>query len=495
MKEINRRMATGAAWMSSLRLLVRGLGVVSTIILARLLVPADFGLVAMATSVVAFLELATAFSFDVPLIQKQSTSRQHFDTAWTLNIAFYISITILLLLLAKPAAAFYQDQRLSPLLYFLAVGFLVRAFANIGVVEFRKKLEFRKEFVLLISQKTVSLLVTIPLAYYLRSYWALVIGIVTGNILGVLLTYVLHPFRPRLSLSEAREMMGFSRWLIINNGFEFLRVRLADFIIGRLSGPAALGLFSISYEISTLATTEVVAPINRAVFPGYAIMAGDVAVLRQSYLNVLAIVAILALPASFGISAIASPLVLVFFGAAWAGAGPIVALLAIFGGLSSLQTNISYIFNARGKPQLNTLLGFINVSVLLSICIPLALRYGPVGVATGYVVAYALLAPLNFGFVCKEISARWTSVVAVLWRPALASLIMFIALRYIDDRLLAGRDADAFTALLVLIPSGVAIYAIAMTLLWVCVGMPVGMERYLAMAAVRRLRAFRVAPR
>ena len=189
MRELNKKMARGAVWMALLRFTVRSIGLISTMILARLLVPADFGLVAMATSIMAFLELATAFRFDIPLIQNQNAEDRHFDTAWTLNALFGVGLTVLLLILAYPAAEFFREDRLFAVINVLAFGFLITGFENIGVVNFRKQLDFRKDFVLLLAKKLVGFCVTIPLAFALRSYWALVAGIVVGNAIGVAITY------------------------------------------------------------------------------------------------------------------------------------------------------------------------------------------------------------------------------------------------------------------------------------------------------------------
>src|SRR5215510_14071866 len=126
--DIANKMAKGAAWMVSFKLLDRALGLLSTLILARLLVPADFGLVAMATSIIAALALLGAFSFDVSLIQNPDTQRRHFDTAWTFNVFFGLFCGVLLALLAYPAAAFYREPRLESVMYVLALAMALLGF-------------------------------------------------------------------------------------------------------------------------------------------------------------------------------------------------------------------------------------------------------------------------------------------------------------------------------------------------------------------------------
>lgn len=473
MNDLSKKMARGALWMTLLRMSARGIGLVSTVILARLLVPADFGLIAMATSVIAFLELATAFGFDIPLIQNQRAERRHYDTAWTLNVVFYAGLTALVLALAIPAATFYQDERLTAVIYVLAIGFFARGLQNIGVVKFRKKLDFKRDFLLHFFTKVAGFAVTIPLAFFFRSYWALVAGMVTGNVTSVVLSYALHPFRPRLSFSAAKELLNFSKWLILNNAVNFLRMRSPDFVIGRISGPASLGLFTVAFEIAKLPTTELVAPINRAVFPGYAKLAKDSSALAKSYLDVFALIAFVTLPAAFGISAVAAPLVDVLLGDNWTAAGPLVALLAIFGAVNALSSNNSSVFNAVGKPYIIAAMGLANVSVLLTASITLAVEYGPLGVAAAYVGTSIILAPLGFYLVAKELELKGRDFVRVAWRPLICSMLMYGALFYLGQRL---AGTNPFATLGILLLAGALFYPACSLALWVLCGRPPSAE-------------------
>lgn len=484
-------MAHGAMWMSLLRICVQGISLVSTVILARLLVPADFGLIAMATSIIAFLQLATAFSFDIPLIQKQDSDRNYFDSAWTLNVCFYGVLTALLLLLAEPAAAFYQESRLVPVIYVLAVGFFIQGFDNIGVVYFRKELDFKKEFVLMLSKKFVGFAVTIPLAFFLRSYWALITGMVVGNAVGVALSYMLHPFRPRFSLGSASELMHFSKWLMINNAINFLRNRSPDFIIGRISGTSALGLFTVAYQFATLPTSELVAPINRAVFPGYSKLAGKLADLRKSYLDVLSITAVVALPAGLGMAVVATPLVDVVLGERWSSAAPIIGVLAIYASLNALQTNTGSVFNAIGKPHIITVVGLSNTFLLIAAAIPLAINYGPLGVTAAYLGSNLAIAPLTFYFVCRETRLPCRELLTVIWAPLACSLIMYVTVKVFAIKLEASSSIGSALLLAALVALGIFVYSSLMLAVWLLRGRPTTAEYRLAMLIMEKVRPLR----
>jgi O-antigen/teichoic acid export membrane protein len=191
-RSIQSRIARGATWMLFFKLVDRGLAFVSTIVLARLLVPADFGLVAMAMSVMALIELASAFGFEVPLIQRTDPGRAHYDTAWTLRLMFGLFCGLATAALALPTAAFYGDPRLTLLMLVLSTSWLIESLENIGTVNFRRELDFRREFIFMLSKRLSAVAVTLVAALATQSYWALIAGTLTGRAVGLVLSYTMQ---------------------------------------------------------------------------------------------------------------------------------------------------------------------------------------------------------------------------------------------------------------------------------------------------------------
>src|SRR5687767_2748072 len=220
---LQRSMATGAIWMVLFKLVERSLGLISTLILARLLGPADFGVVAMAISFIAMAELLTAFSFDIAIIQNQSATKEHYNSAWTCNVLLNLCVTTLMLALAIPIAAFYRHPEVAWVVCALAFGPFLAGLENIGVVAFRKELDFRREFRFQVSRKLIAFMVVVPLAFILRSYWALVVGMLVSKAGGTVISYLMHPFRPRFTLSKVRELFRFSRWMLFNSLVGFFK--------------------------------------------------------------------------------------------------------------------------------------------------------------------------------------------------------------------------------------------------------------------------------
>jgi O-antigen/teichoic acid export membrane protein len=467
----------GVAWMAGARLVVRGLGFVSALLLARLLLPADFGVVAVATSMVAFLELLTAFGFDTALIQRQSLTRQDLDTVWTLTLIFSVGVGLLLCLLAGPASDFYRDARLSAVMIVIGLNQMLSGFANVGTVFFRRDLDFRRDFLLQVSAKVAGFFVAVPLAFVLRNHWALVMGMVASNVAAIIVSYAIHWYRPRLSLGAAREMFGFSVWLLLNNVLGFLRSRSIDLIIGRAMGTRSVGLFTLSYELAGMATTELIAPINRVSYPAYVAVAQQPAALERAFAAVLGMTALVGVPVSVGIAAAADLAVPALLGERWLAAVPLVVALGFYSGLSSVQTNTGSLFNALGKPHLISAVAATHVCTLVPLLVVVATRGSLEQVAWVFAIhALVIGAPVTFWMVLRETPIGPRAVASGLWRPVLGSAAMYGSVRWLIESGVSSPDVPVLARLAVAMAAGCAVYVLAVGLLWALCGRPSSAE-------------------
>jgi len=471
-------MVRGAVWMVLFKFVDRGLGLVSTLILARLLVPGDFGLIAMAMSLVAVLEMFGAFGFDMALITNPTAERRHYDTAWTFNVLFGLVCGLVLLAVASPAAAFFRDARLIPVVAVLAAASFVQGLDNIGVVAFRKELRFDREFRFLLGKRLAGVAVSIPLALLWQSYWALVAGILAGRVANVLLSYYVHPYRPRLSLAARGELLHFSKWLLLNNLLGLGRERSGDFVIGRLAGAHSLGLYSVAYELSFLPATELVAPINRAVFPAYARLAGDPDRLKDHFLRVLGVIAVLVLPAGAGIALTAHLFVPLLLGAKWLDAVPVIQVLALSGTLGALQTNFGSVYLAIGRPRITSEMMALNLLILIPLLIVLTRTHGSLGAAWAVLAASVFMVGANVWRLMTTLDLRVTTLLAGLHRPFVATPVMAAVIAVMPG-FDAGPSATGGNALALLagVATGAASYIAALLGLWALENRPRGAER------------------
>lgn len=486
MSDLKRRMAKGAAWMVLFRFVERAIGLVSTLILARLLVPGDFGLIAMAMTIIAALELLGAYSFETALIQNQRAGRSHYDTAFTLNLLLAIVKAVLVAALAWPAAEFYGEPRLVPVMLALAASSAVQGIENIGIVNFQKDLQFDKEFRLGLYRRLAGFVATVGSAWWLQSYWALIVGITVTRLVSVTLSYTMQSYRPRLSLERAGELFNYSKWLLLNNVLIFLNNRGADFLIGRMSGAHALGLYSVSYELANLPTTELVHPIQRAMFPGYSQMAHDLDRLREAFLDVIGLMATLTLPIGLLIGALAEPMVLAMLGPRWVEAVPLIEVLAIFGVVRALHGPTGSIYLALGRPRLVAMLAVVQLVVALGLMLLWVPGMGPIGAAWSILVGASVAMAVNYALVFRHLAMSAVALPAVLWRPLGASLLM-TAVVWVLSRRFGTSDSllSAWAEFLGLSLLGVVCYGVVLMALWVAAGRPRGAESVL-LGEIRR---------
>lgn len=478
MNSISSRVAKGAFWMIGLRLLQRSLGLISTLVLARLLMPEDFGVIAMALAITALVELLTMLGLDMALIQKKGAGNSHFDTAWTLGLIFKAASALLLVLSAGLIAEFYSDARLTDIIYIYAAVAFLSGFENIGLVAYRKELEFRKEFNFQIIKKVLAVVVTVGLALYFRNYWALALGTLFAQFTGVALSYLIHPYRPKLTLHYWREMLNFSSWIVFNNFAIYARDRGADFVIGKVQGAEMVGNFRIASEISSLPTTAIYLPITRAVFPGFSKISDEPLRLKNAYLAAQAAVSIVSLPAVIMLMLLADPLVTLLLGQNWLHIIPVIQILCLCGATKVAHGNRHALFMSVGKPSW---IGFVTVIELLIMypAIIYALMHNHDLEVIAWIKFISSLAtiPLGLHLISKVIDIKRTDWLAISWRPIAATVLMSVVVTTMHTYL--PGDGSAYTAalqMLLLTPLCVISYTLFIWLLWQLAGKPAGIE-------------------
>ena len=309
-----------------LRLSDRAIGLVSLAVLTRLLAPSDFGAVAIATAVLAMVEAFGQFGLDLALIRGENRDRSAYDSAWTINLGIGLIVAAILAGLAIPAPAFFDDARLAPIFLWLALSVAIGGFENIGIVAFRKELAFDREFRFLLSGRVLGTAVAIAGAVAWGDYRALVAGVVARRIASVALSYTMHPFRPRLSLAGLGSLMQFSAWVMVQTILATVNHRLPALLIGRWIGTSQVAFFTVAYEVATLATSEIMAPIRRVLYPAYAQIEADRQRFAVVIVNSLGVMALIGLPVAAGLALIATDVVHVMFGAQWLEAVPLVRI-------------------------------------------------------------------------------------------------------------------------------------------------------------------------
>lgn len=475
------RTAVGAGWMFAWRMATRILGLMSTLILVRLLNPEDFGLFALAYAFIATLEAAVMIGLEQQIIRARHTSTELYDTVFTMNAIRGGLLCLLVLIIAEPSAAFFKEERLKEIILALAMIPLLAGFSNVGAVEFTRNLDFLMVFKLLIVPRILQIVVTLLLAFLLRDHWALVCGSVAGQLFSTFSSYVFHPYRPRLSLNLWRDLIGISAWTWAFNVLTAIRDRTEVFIIGRLLGPRVLGVYTISVEISALPTTELANPISQAAMPGFAssFRSQDPRETASAFLRVLGLTVLVSLPAAFGISLIAGPTVILALGSEWRDAVPLIAILG--GGYAVLP--IIMVCNAilNAKAYLRQMVMFVATGVIVRTVIIISVIYAGYGlhyIAWGIITSLLVDMILVLTYCSVLLRVQGRELAGVVWRP-LAAVAIMIGVMWGSGLGWSGTPETVHAAAInasKAVISGALSYLGSLGLMWVVCRKPAGAE-------------------
>jgi O-antigen/teichoic acid export membrane protein len=474
------RTMRGAGWVVAWRMVTRTLGLVSTLVLVRLLAPEDFGLVALATSFAVALDVCLSIGVEDQIVRTPDPRPALYNTAFTLNLARSVLVAVAVVVAAAPAARFFGDARLEEVLLAIAFSAAASGLTNVGTVDFRRHMTFEKEFSLQLAPRLLGITVTIGAATVLHSHWALVLGIVVNRLALVAMSYVMHPFRPRLEVSAWRELAGVSAWSWLLSVVTVIRDKIDSLVIGRALSPTQVGVFAVGMEIATLPATEVVDPICRACMPGFAaaLRSGSTEEVAEAYLRILALIALLVLPAGIGISLVAGPVVALGFGQDWLAAVPVVAVLGAAWTLTLFGNVSSALLNARA--MLRTLMVIAALSAAARL--PLMPYFITHHALTGAAIATAIIVVAEHSVLMacalRLLRLPVLRLLRCVLRPALATAAMALVM-WSAGMGWAPAPASAGTAALALLQGvalGLASYAAALGALWTLAGYPPGAE-------------------
>jgi O-antigen/teichoic acid export membrane protein len=397
---------------------------------------------------------------------------------WTLNLLLGLGCAAVTALAAYPAAQFYSDARLVPVMMVLALGWAGGSLTNVGIVDFRRHLDFAKEFRFLIATRVVTFSITIPLAVIFQTYWALVAGITVGRVANVVFSYLWHPYRPRLCLQASRELFSFSLWIFVEKIASFGNARAADFVLGRTQGPAAVGVYRLGEEIGYLPGSELVAPINRVLLPGASRLVEAGSSIGHVATTSAGIVAVVLLPACFGIAAVADPLVRVMLGEQWLAAIPIVEIMALNAAVVALWGNQHTALLAGGLPKLPGVIAVARFAVFAPCVLWLTPDYAALGVAVSALVSSTFAFLLGLKLSLRRLSMALNQYVGAVWRPLAASLTMFAAIRVVTSAVdPLGSTIGEGIELGASVGMGAGVYLLALGLLFLLAGRPRGAEQ------------------
>lgn len=401
------------------------LSILSIFVLAKLLTPEDFGLVAMASVFAVAMQTAFQIPVNQALILKKKPGRDDFNTAFTINVIRGATMFALLTAIAYPLSIFYNEPLVTLLVIAFSVSLLLSGFENPALVTLEQELSVKKILYLNVIAQFSGVIISIVVALETGSYWAMVVGHIANQIMRLVLSYFFRPYVPWFSLVHWKAMLSFSIWISLSKLVLTLADKLDQILIGKVLGATTLGQFNIGNEIARKPTQEFSGILNRGLFPAFTKLRNDSHRSLLAYQNAISVSSSLFFPVGVGIALLAEPVVLLTLGDKWQDSILIVQALGAISALSNVNSITKALFMANNmtKSIFKRDLVFAFTKIVLVIA---GLRfYGLEGVLIAIALGRLIMLIINWFMIKQSFGLKIAKQLALLLRPTVSVLIMF----------------------------------------------------------------------
>ena len=453
------RAVRALTWNVAGRFAVQGVRLGFGIVLARLLSPGEFGLLAMVTLLLQFGASIADLGFGDALVHKRDLAERHRSAVFWLGVVTGVALATATVVLAPWIAAFYEVAELAPLARALAPIFLLGALETVPRAIVQRRLDFRRVVQIECAAAAIAGSVAVALAWRGLGVGSLVVQLLLAAALEDALLFAASGWRPRWEWSRGAlgDLVGFGRNRVMTRTFGYWSRHVDELLVGKLLGVTAIGLYTRAFNLIQVPVVYVSRAAAEALFPSLAEIQDDVARVRRTHVRTTAAVALATVPMSCGLAALAEPVVLGLFGDQWRGMIPLVRILSVSALVQSITGLSSSVFLSQGRPDLHlrvTLLQSASTVVAVLVGRP----WGVSGVAAGFTVAALLVAVPTLHLAARVVGSTVTDVVRPLCSIFVAGAVMAAAVLGVDRWGLAGHGSLERVAAGIAV--GVVVYAV-----------------------------------
>ena len=431
-------------------------------VLARVLEPKDFGLVALAAVFVAFTHVIAEEGLVDALVQRKDLETEHLDTAFWISLAFAVVMTALLAALAVPIAMALGEPSLAPILIVLSLSIPIGSSSLVQRALLTREMKFRSLTLRSLAAICVGSVFGVGAALLGFGAWSLVAQNIAGQITGTIVLWRVTSWRPtfRFSSRHFRELYDFGRHVVGFRLLIYFNRRADEFLIGVFLGPVALGYYTIGSRMVRMLIQVTSSLIDKVSFPLYSRLQDNQERLKRAYYKSISFAALLAYPMFFSILVLTPQIVSVFFGSKWADSVAVMQVLAIFGVNQVLTYLNGTTVKALGKPS--WLLGIVAITAILKVAaFFVAVSFGLVAVAIATTCVGYLVAPLYFAGVRRLIPVTVREYVRHVRTPLVTAALVACGMFGLTYVL---QDASDLVTLIVVASAGAAAYVTAIRL-------------------------------
>ncbi len=428
-RDLSRRSVRGGAFVMAGQGGSILVGIASAAVLARLLDPEDFGLVAMAGAFIVLLGEFADLGLSQATVQRREVTTAQVSTLFWVNVGLGAAAMLIGFALSWPIGLFYEDARLGPVAAALSIGFFFSGVAAQPLAVLRRRMRFAAETTVTLISLAVGLLAAIVAALSGLGYWSLVVqtlATAATRMAGMFIASGWMPSRPARA-EGIREILRFGGYLSGSNLIAAVIRSIDKILVGRFVGADAAGLYSNAQRILLAPVTQLNKPLTMVARPALARLQDDPERFRAYYRRGIEVVASASLPTIAVAVIMAGDLVRVVLGPGWDGVVPIFMALAPAGLLATLAVITTWVYVPLGRTDRQfRWICLQSIGVVAGMAI--GLRYGAVGVAAGYSIAVACLRVPAIAWCLKGTFVRWSDVGSAIWRPLLATAVAAAAI-------------------------------------------------------------------
>jgi O-antigen/teichoic acid export membrane protein len=429
-------------------------------LLARLLEPKAFGLIALAGVFTAFVQIFLDRGFSVAIVQRKQIESDHLDTAFWTGVLIGLSMTIIGIMSAKAVAELFNEPDLALIVRWLSLVFTIRGFSSVQEAILQRNLNFKALAIRSGVAVVIAGIVATVMAFMGFGVWCLVAQQLINGLLQVLMLWSISDWRPKLKFSvpHFKSLFSFGINIVGIDLLTFLNRRSDDFLIGYFLGSTALGYYSIAYRLLLTGTQLLTGVLNQVAVPTFSKLQSEPEKIRKALYKVTFAASLISIPAFMGLGILASELIIVLFGQKWLPSIPVMQILASIGVLQSLFFLNGAVMTAVGKPSWRLKINFFSTIVSL-VGFAIAVHYGIIAVASAFAIRNYLLCPLFVWIIYKLIKINIKQYLSQFIIPIFCSTTMCLILLLIKFLLadLIGLEQ----MLLLCILAGIAVYGLS----------------------------------
>ena len=433
MAGLREKTIKGVIWSAFQNVVSPLISFVIFFILARLLDPAAFGLLALSSVVISFMQLFLSGGFATAIVQRKSLEPQHLDTAFWVSTSIAVILITLIISTAGFIGELFKEPDLEPIIQWLSIMLLLEALTQVQIAQLRRKMAFRSLAIRSLIAEPIGGVIGVWMAWSGFGVWSLVARSLVTSLCKLLILWLSSDWRPGFQVSRKHfdDMFYFGASMVGTNFVNFLGRRSDTLLIGYFLGTTSLGYYNVGYRLLMMMTIMIGGTVNNVAWPLFSRLQNDLPRLRDVFYTATRLVSLLAWPVFLGIIAIAPDMVPVVFGEKWVPSIPVLQILSLIGLLRSIFLFNDSIIVSVGKPHWRMFLQ-IAIAVFNVLAFFLVVSWGIVAISAVYVIVLYMFAPMSLWMVNRLIGIK----VGTYWRqhivPVFASGVMVIIILVIQ---------------------------------------------------------------